>query len=150
MYNKPINKYQQHVLHNDRDGIPAGNEEGGKGIANKVKEQSTNDGCKHLRVNHTYYQICYRTHLCHELLIEFQIINYKLRPNVVRSRVRNTAFMDASCSGSPMATTTVQSFSRTILDPTEARLARVARVMTTAEMMLTAVSGLPNRPLNQL
>ena len=35
---KPINKYQQHVLHNNRYQIPAGNEQSSRGIANKVKE----------------------------------------------------------------------------------------------------------------
>ena len=52
---------------------------------------------------------------------------------MARSRVRNTAFMDASRSGSSMATKTIQSFSMTIVEPTLARLARVARVMTTPE-----------------
>ena len=67
---------------------------------------------------------------------------------MARSRVRNTAFMDASRSGSSMATKTIQSFSMTIVEPTLARLARVARVMTTPETRLTDVFSLLNRSSN--
>ena len=64
---------------------------------------------------------------------------------MARSRVRNTAFMDASRSGSSMATKTIQSFSMTMVEPTLARLARVARVMTMPETRLTDVFWLLNR-----
>ena len=67
---------------------------------------------------------------------------------MVRSRVRNTAFIDASRSGSSMATKTIQSFSITMVEPTLARFARVASVMTTPEMRLTDVFGLLNRLSN--
>ena len=66
----------------------------------------------------------------------------------MRSMVRNTAFMDASRSGSFMATIIIQSFSRTILDPMEARLAKVASAMTNPEITVTDNSGLLNRSLN--
>ena len=74
--------------------------------------------------------------------------HYEFRPRVVISRVRNTAFIDASRSGSSMATNTIQSFSITIVDPTEARFARVARVMTTPETRLTDVLWLLSRLSN--